>query len=74
MDRGFMAPVKTRLRHRVQYAAGRGILGLLGAVPFNVARRVGRWLGGLGHTPFGVRRTVVERQIAAAFPTPEQSQ
>lgn len=63
-----MAPLKPRLGHRVQYAAGRGILALLGAVPFNVARGVGRWLGQLGHTPFGVRRTVVERQIAAAFP------
>lgn len=63
-----MAPLKPRLGHRVQYAAGRGILALLGAVPFHVARRVGRWLGELGHTPFGVRRTVVERQIAAAFP------
>jgi len=63
-----MAAVKPRLRHWVQYVAGRGILALLGAVPFDVARKVGRWLGGLGYSPFGVRRTVVERQIAAAFP------
>ena len=41
---------------------------MLAAVPFDSARNVGRWLGRLGHTPFGVRRHVVERQIAAAFP------
>lgn len=63
-----MAVVKPRLRHWIQYAMGRGVLALLRPVPFNAARGVGRWLGRLGHTPFGVRRTVVERQIAAAFP------
>ena len=63
-----MAVVKPRLRHWVQYAAGRGVLAALGAVPFGAARRVGRWLGHLGYRPFGVRRNVVERQIAAAFP------
>jgi KDO2-lipid IV(A) lauroyltransferase len=63
-----VAVVKPRLVHRVQYAAGRAVLALLGAIPFNAARRVGRGLGRLGHTPFGVRRNVVERQVAAAFP------
>ena len=60
--------MKPRLGHRVQYVLGRGLLALLGAMPFSAARSVGRWLGRLGHTPFGVRRNVVERQIAAAFP------
>lgn len=63
-----MAEVKPRLRHWVQYIVGRGMLAMLGAVPLNVARKMGRWIGTLGHTPFGVRRNVVERQIAAAFP------
>ena len=63
-----MAVVKPKLRHRAQYAVGRGVLSMLSAVPFDSARKVGRWLGRLGHTPFGVRRNVVERQIAAAFP------
>lgn len=63
-----MAVVKPGLLHRVQYAFGRGVLALSGAVPFNAARGVGRFLGRLGYRPFGVRRTVVERQIAAAFP------
>jgi hypothetical protein len=65
---GFMAAVKPRFRHWVQYAAGRGILALLRAVSFDAARKIGRSLGGLGYSPFGVRRNVVERQIAAAFP------
>ena len=63
-----MAVVKRRPTHWIQYASGRGVLALLGAIPFDTARGVGRWLGRLGHTPFGVRRKVVERQIAAAFP------
>jgi KDO2-lipid IV(A) lauroyltransferase len=63
-----MAPVKPRVVHRIQYAVGRGVLSALSTIPFTSARRVGQWLGRLGHTPFGVRRNVVERQIAAAFP------
>jgi KDO2-lipid IV(A) lauroyltransferase len=63
-----MAAVRPRFRHWVQYAAGRGILALLRAVSFDAARKIGRSLGGLGYSPFGVRRNVVERQIAAAFP------
>jgi len=64
-----MAEVKKpRLSHRIQYAAGRGVLSALGAVSFSSARKVGRWLGGLGHAPLGIRRNVVQRQIAAAFP------
>ena len=63
-----MAVVKPKLRHWVQYVAGRGILGALSAVPFGGARKVGRWLGGLGYSPLGIRRNVVQRQIAGAFP------
>jgi KDO2-lipid IV(A) lauroyltransferase len=63
-----VAVVKPRFVHRVQYAIGRSVLALLGAIPFGAARRLGRGLGKLAHTPFGVRRKVVERQIAAAFP------
>ena len=63
-----MAEVKPRLSHRIQYAAGRGVLAALGAVSFDSARKVGRWLGGLGYSPLAIRRNVVQRQIAAAFP------
>ena len=63
-----MAVVKPRLVHWIQYGIGRTMLALLGAIPFETARRVGRGLGRLAHTPFGVRRKVVERQLAGAFP------
>ena len=63
-----MARVKPRFVHRVQYAAGRGLLALLGMVRFDTARAIGRSLARMALSPFGVRRNVVERQIAAAFP------
>jgi KDO2-lipid IV(A) lauroyltransferase len=69
-----MADVKPRFVHRIQYAIGRSVLALLGAMSFDTARRVGRGLGRLAHTPFGVRRKVVERQIAGAFPEKDAGQ
>ena len=64
-----MAEVKrAKLRHWVQYIAGRGVLAALSIMPFDVARRFGRWIGGLGYSPLGIRRNVVQRQIAGAFP------
>ena len=60
-------PKKPRLRHRVEYAAGRAILAVFGVLPFRAARAGGRVLGLLGYW-LGVRRVVVERQVAAAFP------
>lgn len=56
------------LRHRVQYAALRGVLGALGRLGFRRASDLGARIGLFGHRPFGIRRAVVERQIAAAFP------
>jgi KDO2-lipid IV(A) lauroyltransferase len=61
------APV-VRLRHRVQYGALRGVLAGLGALGFRRASALGARVGLLGYRPFGVRRSVVRRQIAAAFP------
>jgi len=63
-----VAVVKPRLVHWIQYAAGRAVLAVLSLVPFRAARKVGRRLGYLGYSPFGIRRNVVERQIAAALP------
>jgi KDO2-lipid IV(A) lauroyltransferase len=54
-------------RHWVLYLLGRGILGLARLVPFGAARAMGRAIGRFGRT-LGIRRRVVERQIAAAFP------
>lgn len=56
------------LREAAEYGLLRGTVGALGRLPFRRAGGVGAWLGGLGYRPFGVRRAVVERQIAAAFP------
>ena len=56
------------LAHRAEYAALRGVVAALGAVSFETASGFGAKLGGLGYRPLGIRRLVVERQIAAAFP------
>src|SRR2546423_844815 len=56
------------MRHRLQYAALRGVLGALGRLGFHRASDFGARLGALGYRPFGIRRSVVERQIGAAFP------
>jgi KDO2-lipid IV(A) lauroyltransferase len=60
--------VKARLAHRVEYGALRGAVALLDALPYRTARRLGAALGVAGYRPLGIRRTVVVRQIAAAFP------
>ena len=56
------------LRHRVQYAALRAIIGGIGSLGFKRASALGGQLGLLGYRPFGIRKRVVERQIEAAFP------
>ncbi|CAN5717134.1 lysophospholipid acyltransferase family protein [soil metagenome] len=56
------------LQHRAEYGALRGVVRVLGAVSWEMAGRIGARVGGLGFRPLGVRRRVVERQIAAAFP------
>jgi Kdo2-lipid IVA lauroyltransferase/acyltransferase len=61
-------PRDVALRHRLEYGALRGVLGTLGALGFRRASDVGARVGLLGYRPFGIRRGVVERQIAAAFP------
>lgn len=62
------APREVVFRHRVQYAALRGVLGAIGSLGFRRASDLGGRLGRLGYAPLGVRRGVVERQISAAFP------
>ena len=43
----------------------------LGALSWETACRTGERLGALGYRPLGIRKRVVERQIAAAFPNLE---
>jgi KDO2-lipid IV(A) lauroyltransferase len=62
------APRPVVLRHRVQYAALRAVIGGIGSLGFRRASKLGARLGRLGYWPFGIRRRVVERQIEAAFP------
>ena len=60
--------------HRAEYYALRSVIGTLHALPWNAACAFGARLGALGYAPLGIRRRVVERQIAAAFPelSPEE--
>ncbi|MEO8880439.1 MAG: lysophospholipid acyltransferase family protein [Gemmatimonadaceae bacterium] len=53
---------------RAQYVALRGLTALLGLLPWRVAVEFAGWIGTLFYWPLGVRRTVAEKQIAAAFP------
>lgn len=54
--------------HRAEYYALRAVVGTLHALPWDVACAFGAKLGAFGYKPLGIRRHVVERQIAAAFP------
>lgn len=56
------------LQHRAEYGALRGLVRALAVVPWDQAGRIGARIGAVGFRPLGVRRRVVERQIAAAFP------
>ena len=46
----------------------RGLFGALGTLDWETACSLGERIGELGHSPLGIRRDVVEKQIAAAFP------
>jgi KDO2-lipid IV(A) lauroyltransferase len=56
------------IAHRLEYAGLRAAVAALSALRWRRASSLGGALGRLGYSPFGVRRRVVERQIAAAFP------
>lgn len=68
-----MAEAKAKLHtatasHRAEYYALRSVVASLRAMPWETACAFGAQLGLLGYRPLGIRRHVVERQIAAAFP------
>ena len=56
------------LSHYAQYYGIRGAAAALRSLSFERAGAIGERLGMLGYRPLGIRRGVVERQVAAAFP------
>jgi KDO2-lipid IV(A) lauroyltransferase len=67
------ATKKPTLAHRAEYYTMRATVAGLRALGWETACKFGEKLGALGYRPLGIRKRVVERQIAAAFPdlTPE---
>jgi KDO2-lipid IV(A) lauroyltransferase len=59
---------KPTLAHRAEYYTMRATVAALRALSWNAACKIGEKLGALGYRPLGIRKRVVERQIAAAFP------
>ncbi|HEY3133839.1 MAG TPA: lysophospholipid acyltransferase family protein [Gemmatimonadaceae bacterium] len=59
---------KPTLVHRVEYYTMRATIGALRALSWDAACKIGERIGVLGYRPFGIRKRVVEKQIAAAFP------
>jgi len=62
------ATAKVRFSHKAEYTAFRAVVGALGSLDWERAGNLGARIGALGYRPLGIRRRVVERQIAAAFP------
>ncbi|MDO8501234.1 MAG: lysophospholipid acyltransferase family protein [Gemmatimonadaceae bacterium] len=56
------------LAHRAEYYSMRALIAGLGRLSWETACTIGERLGEMGYRPLGIRRDVVERQIAAAFP------
>ncbi len=61
-------PAMPSIAHRAEYAALRGAVSILDRLPWRAALGFGARLGALGYWPLGIRRRVVERQVAAALP------
>ena len=59
---------KPTMAHRAEYYAMRATIRALSALSWDAACKFGERLGALGYRPLGIRKRVVERQIAAAFP------
>jgi Kdo2-lipid IVA lauroyltransferase/acyltransferase len=62
------SPVSVSFAHRAEFTALRAVVSTLGALDWETAGNIGARIGALGYRPLGIRRGVVERQIAAAFP------
>ena len=62
------SPVPVSFAHRAEFTALRAVVSTLRALDWETAGNIGARIGALGYRPLGIRRGVVERQIAAAFP------
>lgn len=60
--------------HRAEYAAIRGAVAAMERLSFQRAGAIGERIGRLGYRPLAIRRAVVERQLAAAFPELERAE
>lgn len=61
-------PLPVTRAFRIEYAALRAMTAALALLPLRMASAFGARLGTLGYWPAGIRRRVVERHVAAAFP------
>lgn len=57
-----------KLSHKLEMVALKTVVALLRLMPWRIATSFGASLGSLGYRPLGIRKKVVERQIAGAFP------
>jgi KDO2-lipid IV(A) lauroyltransferase len=60
--------MKATLAQRVEFYSMRGMLRALGLVSWDTAARIGAGLGAAAYNPLRIRKDVVEKQIAGAFP------
>ncbi len=67
-------PSRPRLAHYAEYIALRGILATVRRLSMARAGTVGARVAALGYRPLGIRRQVVERQLAIAFPALPQGE
>jgi KDO2-lipid IV(A) lauroyltransferase len=63
-----------RISHKLEMIALRSVVAVLRILPWRIATAFGSSLGALGYRPLGIRKKVVERQIAGAFPEMHKSE
>jgi Kdo2-lipid IVA lauroyltransferase/acyltransferase len=56
------------LAHRLEYGALRVVFAFFAILPWRASVAAAGWIARLGYFPLRIRRQVVERQVAAAFP------
>lgn len=67
------ARAEATVRHRIEFAAFRLVRGVLALLPASLADRVGSALGTLAGSVLRIRRGVVDRNLARAFPDADPS-